>query len=246
MRIYRNFVEATNEIKRELAEMSIVVHPKTYQDKNIEYDPRYDTFELQNYIYCVTSPNPDDLTPTRPWVDLELAERLEGGGMCNPGEAWKTRPEVWTQFLQCPPDCIGERIDKKYCEPLPCSYSRFSYTYDERMFFQIREIISEIKSNPNSRQLYMSIWDPISDIKNLGGKARIPCSLGYLFQVRRDQLNMTYLMRSSDFVTHWQNDVYLALKLQEYIAERTGYPVGMFTHYMGSLHVFRKDVEGVF
>jgi thymidylate synthase len=53
-------------------------------------------------------------------------------------------------------------------------------------------------------------------------------------------------MRSCDFSTHFPNDVYLAIKLLEYIAGITGYEVGSFTHTIFSLHVYRKDLKEVF
>ena len=43
-----------------------------------------------------------------------------------------------------------------------------------------------------------------------------------------------------------QNDIYLAVKLMKYVAQRTGYESGNYTHFMGSLHIYKKDVEGVF
>jgi len=182
--------------------------------------------ELQNYIYTVTQPNLRDLSPNQPWADLEFTERIYGGGHDNPGHAWKSRADVWRQFLQ--------------------ENGKFSYTYDERMFFQLVPIIKELRENPDSRQLFMGIWDPYTDVNRLGGVARVPCTLGYLFQVREGQLHMTYMMRSSDFSTHFQNDVYLAFMLQMYVASKINIPVGRFTHYMGSLHLFRKDAHGIF
>ena len=51
MRIFMNFNEAKEEIKRDLAEMGIVVKPKTMQDKIIEGNEDYETKELQNYSF---------------------------------------------------------------------------------------------------------------------------------------------------------------------------------------------------
>jgi thymidylate synthase len=206
--------------------MGIRVHPKSYQDKNVEGNPDFDTLELQNYTYCVTAPDTAGLEPTQPWASQEFRERVLGEGMCNPGVAWVYRPEVWKQFLQ--------------------PNGKFAYTYDERMYYQLQPIITELSQNPDSRQLFLSIWDPDIDIYKLGGISRVPCSIGYIIQARRGAINLTYLMRSCDFATHFVNDVYLAHKLQRHIAEKVDMPVGIFTHYIASLHVFHKDVEGVF
>ena len=204
--------------------MGIPVHPKSYQNKIVEGNSDFDTLELQNYIYTVTEPQLGHLNPTQPWADVEFTERVSNR-MINPGEAWKARPEVWEQFLD--------------------DRGHFDYTYPQRMFGQISPIIGELQDNPDSRQLFLSIWDP-RDIHSVGGKERIPCSLGYLFQARQGQLHMTYMMRSSDLATHFENDVYLAHKLQCYVAQQTNLPVGRFTHYIASLHLFRKDGEGIF
>lgn len=233
MRIYGNFKEATNEIKRDLAEMGIEVKPKSYQDKNVEGNPDFFTKELQNYIYTVTSPKLPDLDATQPWAKLEFIERVSPTPV-NPGEAYKTRPEVWNQFLN--------------------HYKEFDYTYSERLCFrswggvisQIENAIRILKNDPDSRQCYISIWDKDIDIIAAGGSQRIPCTLGYQFQIRNGALNVTYLQRSSDFATHFQNDLYLAHKLQLHIANELKIPVGLYTHWIGSLHIFQKDIKGVF
>ncbi len=226
MRFYVGFGEAVDEIKRELAEMGIRVQPQTMQDKIVADDSAYNTMELQNYMYMVSKPvkTLGALKPNQPWADKEFSERITESYI-NPGEAYKERIEVWKDFLH-----DGE----------------FAYTYNERMGWALPTLIAELKKNPNSRQLYLGIWDPQVDIERLGGQSRVPCSLGYLFQLRRGNLNMTYFMRSCDFITHYHNDAYLAVKLLEYVAKQTEHCVGTFTHYMGSLHVYQKDVEGVF
>lgn len=216
--------------------MGIRVETKSYQNKDIEGVPAFSTMELQNYIYMVVEPRFEDLNPTQPWADAEWKERLKGirGIPVNPGEAYKLRPEVWEQFLvPCP--CGSDRCPR-----------RFDYSYAERLDAAgVLDVIDRIKTDPESRQLYITIWNP-QDTDYIGGKRRVPCSLGYQFMIREGALHMTYLMRSSDFYTHFQNDLYLALKLQTYVAEQTGYPVGRFTHFMGSLHIYQKDIEQVF
>ena len=234
MRIYSNFQEAISEVSRDLAEMGILVHPKSYQDKIVEGDSRFTTMELQNYIYTVTDPRCVDLSPSQPWADLEFGERISKEPI-NPGEAYLTRKDIWDQFL----------IKDEY------GRDKFAYTYAERLhnFNQIESLISTMKNDKSSRQGFISIWEQ-GDITRTGGISRIPCSLGYLFQIRRDRLNMTYLQRSSDFVTHFTNDVYLATKLQSFICtelkKSMDLEMGGFTHWVGSLHAFKKDLSHIF
>lgn len=224
MRFYKDFKQALNEIRRDLGELGIRVHVPTVQDKNVADNPDYDTMELQNYIYTVLQPVLRDLEPTQPWADLEWAERVNRD-FTNPGGAWKTRENIWREFIHD---------------------GKFAYTYSERIGDRIDKIIRELKRHPESRQLFLSIWDPILDIDNLGGRARVPCSLGYWFLYRQGRLDMTYLQRSSDYSTHFQNDLYLATKMLFYVAGEAGVKPGHLIHWVGSLHIFKKDVEGVF
>ena len=57
---------------------------------------------------------------------------------------------------------------------------------------------------------------------------------------------MTYQQRSADFITHFENDIYLACKLQYWVAAQLNWEVGRYTHFIGSLHTFEKDVSQAF
>lgn len=231
MRLYVKAEEAFEEIKRDLAEMGIWVRPKTMQDKIIEGNPDYETTELQNYSYTILNAKSSEIpNVTQPWADAEFQEWITkpvDGKFINPGEAWKLRNDVWDEFLHD---------------------GKFGYTYNELIWNndQFTKIVNRLKEDPDSRQLWISLWDPTRDPDLLGGVSRVPCSLGYAFQVREGKLNMHYVMRSCDFSTHFANDVYLAIKLLEYVAELTGYEVGNFTHTVFSLHIYKKDLKGVF
>lgn len=240
MRIYINAEEMIEETKRDLAEMGIVVRPATMQDKYIKGNPDYETRELQNYSYCLLDAKSQEIPGViHPWADAEFQERVtdpwtrasNGGVMypnfINPGKAWELRKEVWTEYLH---------------------EGKMAYTYNELLWNndQLTKIINRLKEDPDSRQLWISLWNPEKDPDFLGGVSRVPCSLGYGLQVRDGKLNLHYVMRSCDFATHFRNDVYLAIKFLEWVSEKTGYPVGSFTHTIFSLHVYNKDVEGVF
>lgn len=245
MRIYTNAQEMVEEVKRDLAEMGIVVRPATMQDKYVKGNPDYETKELQNYSYCLLNARSQDIPGvTQPWADAEFKERVTDPwerysdgepliesisfpNFINPGEAWKLREEVWSEYMHD---------------------GKLAYTYNELLWNndQLTKIMNRLKEDPDSRQLWISLWNPDKDPDFLGGISRVPCSLGYGLQVRDGKLNLHYVMRSCDFVTHFRNDVYLAIKFLEWVAEKTGYPVGDFTHTMFSCHVYNKDIQGVF
>lgn len=242
MRIFMDFKETREEIKRDLAEMGIKVVPKSFQNKTSEEG--FETKELRNYDYTILNPNPTEIlgySADQEWCMLEANERFCGRRM-NPGEAWKLREEYWSQFA----DEKG-RQDYTY----PERFNPFVLGKEGRTIDQIDKVVQELAENPDSRQCYISIWEP-QDVQYLGGKKRVPCSLGYLIQIREEQLHITYFQRSCDFYEHYVNDVYLAVALAQEIAmgvnivAGTDYKVGSFTHFVGSMHIYAKDIKEVF
>lgn len=233
-RLFADFPEAQNEITRDLAELGVNVQPETMQDRYVANNPQFLTKELMNYSYSVLNPQYDEIEGVHAeWVQQEWEDRLIGE--LNPGRAWKLRPDVWEQFLE---KDFGEADHGS-------RLVQFSYTYSRRMGGKhIKKIIEELQTHPHSRQLWLPVWWPIDADRR--GERRVPCSLGYWLVQRSGALHMTYVMRSCDFYTHYANDVALATMLLHFISKNTDLDLGTFTHFVGSLHVYAKDVEDVF
>ena len=232
MRFYRDFPEAVNEIRRELKEMGIRVHPNSVQNMDVTGNPDYTTLELQNYQYLVTNPDYSQIPLKVPeWAEAEFEERTSGIPL-NPGDAWRLREEYWKQFLV--------PSNMKHGDP-----QIFDYAYPQRMEKPLREVIRALQKDPNTRRAFLSIFDRYEDCPD-DMTVRIPCSLGYHFLYRQGQLNVTYLLRSSDFFEHFNYDIYLADRLKCHIATECGMKPGTFSHWIGSLHCFEKNVAEVF
>jgi len=228
MRIYANCLEAVKEIERDLFEMGIQVQPDTMQDKIVKDDPNFLTLELSPYGFTIVAGGQKDkeeflkyLNVPQDWADAEFEERISKKS-CNPGKAWELRRYLWEEFIH----------DNK-----------FSYTYAKRFKNQLDVIINELKIHPNTRQAIIQIYSYLLDINSLGGKKRIPCSLNVQFLIREGKLKMIYTMRSNDFLTFFASDNYLAMRLQEYIAEQLKIEVGSYTFFTGSLHCYKKDMK---
>lgn len=231
MRIYSSTYELMSETGRNLWEMGLEVKPKTYQNKNIEGKDEFITKELICEQYCLTKmPDPEFLftyTNSKDWADAEFKERINTS-IINPGEAWKLRKEVWEEFLV---------------------NGRFDYTYNERMSYVIEDLISLLRKDPDTRKAVIPIFNSdqeFLDTYYYNGSKRIPCSMYYDFLIRENasgkrQLNICYHQRSSDFITHFGNDVYLAWKLMEYVSEKLGILPGYLYHTIDSLHAYKKD-----
>lgn len=236
MRIYANAYELMSEMGRNLFEMGRENCPKTMQNKIVEGNDDFITKELICEQYCLLDlPDPDMLfvfNHSREWADKEFCERVSKLDN-NPGEAYKLMENVWGEFL-----------DKS---------GKFDYTYNERLnhipgsiLNPISEVIELLKKDPDTRKAILPIYSTMDTMYIYSGAKRIPCSMYYDFLIRpnvkgEDQLNICYHQRSSDFVTFFGSDVYLAWKMMAYIAAAVGVKVGNLYHTIDSLHSYKKD-----
>lgn len=230
MRIFKNCFEAASELKREVKEMGSEVHLQTMQDKDIEGDPDYFTKELLGYSYMIAEPADKDTMlevfgklEGKPWAEQEFKDRISEEFL-NPGNAWELRKEVWEEFLHD---------------------GKFAYAYSERIGLQVKLVIEELKKHPASRQGIIGIWNPMIDVARLG-KERVPCSMFYQVIIRNGKLNMVYVTRSNDVYEHWPYDIWLAIRLQEHIADQLGMEIGKFYQFITSFHTYNYKQREVF
>lgn len=230
MRIYSNSFELMSELGRELNSYGQTIKPKTYQNQVIEGKEEFETKELICQQYCLTSlGDPVWLfifSHSKEWADEEFKERINTSEVINPGKAWELRKDLWEQFL----------VDGK-----------FDYTYNERMAI-LPYTIQLLRSDSDTRKAVLPIFNGNGEDDTLyyHGNKRIPCSMYYDFLIRQNGkgekvLHICYHQRSSDFVTHFGNDVYLAWRLMEYVAQEVGVKPGYLYHTIDSLHSYKKD-----
>ena len=226
-RIFKDCLEAQKEIQRDLYEMGTEVQSYSMQDKVVIHDEDYLTKELQGYSYSILNFEDVDVMEGLDlnWALMDIEERLNPN-LVNPGDAWKKRDKVWGEFLHD---------------------GRFSYTYNERIRTQLYPVIKELQMHPTSRQAIIEIHNNIMDLQNMGGQRRIPCSMFYQFLLRNDKLDIYYIMRSCDFITHWPFDVWQAINMLIKVSKVVDVQPGKFMHYVTSLHAYKKDMpDGIF
>lgn len=230
MRIYSNSFELMSEMGRELNSYGQTVKPKTYQNKVIEGNEDFITKELICQQYCLTSlGDPVWLfvfSHSKEWADAEFQERIDISDITNPGKAWELRKDLWEQFLV---------------------NGKFDYTYNERMVI-LPYTIQLLKSDSDTRKAVLPIFNGNGEDDTLyyHGNKRIPCSMYYDFLIRQNGkgekvLHICYHQRSSDFAQHFGNDIYLAWRLMEYVAQEVGVKPGYLYHTIDSLHIYKKD-----
>ena len=99
-------------------------------------------------------------------------------------------------------------------------------------------------------------WMSHADLQACIEKKRVPCSLGYHFIMRNDELHIVYYLRSCDFVRHFRDDVYMTIRLLLWVLEQCrlttqdhpwdNVKTGTLTMHMTSLHIFKADYPILF
>jgi len=203
-----------------------------------------------------------------PWAEDHFLERV-GGEPLNPSPS-----EAWWPFRE---KKNGETNASHKSEG-----AAFSHTYPERMwpkwagpiyeemensnsldwtpregirfeYGDLNDVVNQLVRSPNTRQAYLPIWFP-EDTGAVHGK-RVPCTLGYHFIIRDGSLDMSYFMRSTDLLRHFQDDIYLAGRLMQWmvmrindVSDEMDYPydtplqVGNLIFHTANMHIFDGDV----
>lgn len=253
MRIYTDCRELMSEMGRDLWEMGQIVKPKTYQNKVIDGNEDFITKELICKQYCLTSLDEAKYLfayiGSPEWAIAEFGERVQFPAI-NPGEAYQLRPEMWEQFL------VNGKLDYTYGE-------RFNQLvqYNGSNTSLLMAIAKQLAHDPDTRKAILPVYGVhreqlidkeycTLDIDRMDGHARIPCSMYFDFLLRNGKLNICYHQRSSDFVQHFGNDVFLAWKLMQYMVklindisgdESDVIEEGYLYHTIDSLHSYQKD-----
>lgn len=247
------------------------VEVPTWQALDVRDMPQGSTHELTDVTLHFTLPA-DSISelqrrvePNLPWAENQFRERVEGVPL-NPGETYKEWP--WAHRL-------NEHKEQ----------GEFSHTYMERYwpkqagnilkgfppgpkregalqnvglryaYGDLEDLIRLLHREPTTRQAYLPVFFP-EDTGAVSGE-RVPCTLGYLFSMRKGKLNITYHIRSCDFLRHFRDDVYMTARLCQWVCNEAFPPSesidrgeglilpGRLTMHIGSLHVFEGDLPNL-
>lgn len=208
------------------------------------------------------------------WAEDHFLERV-GGEPLNPSPS-----EQWWPFRKKSADGDTNKDHKSEGEA-------FSHTYPERMwpkranggqerithtqdgdwptsvnhrgirfeYGDLNDVVNQLVKSPLTRQAYLPIWFP-EDTGAVHGK-RVPCTLGYHFIIRGGKLDISYFMRSTDLLRHYQDDVYMAMRLAQWVVaevnRRMEYKydeptppgheleVGNLIFHTANMHIFEGD-----
>lgn len=260
--ILREALLSAPEVKTERWQ-GVPMNTDTYEVRNVNFEvPLKNTWHLGYWQ--------GDVRPNLPWADDHFLERV-GGEPLNPGTQWRN----WPYALRADKFRTAEKFNHTYMERLWPKFARRTETGvlpigapnwprrfpegDKRPKFGIahgygdlQDLVELLAEEPYTRQAWIPTFFPEDTGKSDGGRKM--CTLGYQIMVRDGEAHIWYPLRSCDFVRHWADDCYLAIRMLMWIADQcrriaprnwSEIKLGTFAMHCTSLHIFRSDREGL-
>ena len=110
---------------------------------------------------------------------------------------------------------------------------------DGRVIDQLTWVRDEIRTNPNSRRLIVSAWNP-ADVNDM---ALPPCHCLFQFNVMDGRLNCQLYQRSADVFLGVPFNIASYALLTMMMAQATGLKPGEFVHTLGDAHLYLNHME---
>lgn len=110
---------------------------------------------------------------------------------------------------------------------------------DGRAIDQISEVVQLIKTNPNSRRLIVSAWNP-AEIPKM---ALAPCHCFFQFYIGNGRLSCQLYQRSADIFLGVPFNIASYALLTMMMAQVTGLQPGDFVHTLGDAHLYLNHFE---
>ena len=104
---------------------------------------------------------------------------------------------------------------------------------------QIKIVIDQIKTNPDSRRHIVSAWNP-EDVPSM---ALPPCHTLFQFYVAEGKLSCQLYQRSGDIFLGIPFNIASYALITHLIARETGLEVGDFVHTIGDAHIYSNHLE---
>jgi len=112
---------------------------------------------------------------------------------------------------------------------------------DGRTHDQLKEVIEQIKTNPNSRRLIISAWN----VGDLDKMALPPCHTLFQFYVVNGKLSCQLYQRSGDLFLGVPFNIASYALLTMMISQVCDLEPGEFIHTFGDVHIYLNHIEQV-
>jgi len=114
-------------------------------------------------------------------------------------------------------------------------------TADGRNIDQLKDVINQIKNNPDSRRLIVSAWN-VGEIDKM---ALPPCHCFYQFYVVNGTLSCMLYQRSADVFIGVPFNIASYALFTMMLAQVCGLKPGEFVHTLGDAHIYLNHVDQV-
>lgn len=245
----RNFEEVVRYIRRRLIEAEVI---DTGEWQAIQRAPQSLMAEIEDISFTIDIPCSiaaweSDIKPNQPWAEDHFQERVSGQPLNPPpSSAWwpfasnnNQRFKAEEKFSHTYP----ERLWPKYVSDEQIKENGGTVRHGIRFpYGDLADVVKLLKERPGTRQAYIPIWFPEDGAASLLNE-RVPCTLGYHLMRRHDLLKIVYYIRSCDFLRHFRDDVYMAGRLCQWVADQIDVPPGRLVMHISSMHVFKADIN---
>ncbi len=257
--IYPNFDLGIEAIQKKFLNTGRVINVNNWQSVSVKGTPKERMFEALHLFWQVQIPPADQwveqIKPNVEWADEHFQERVSGMPLNPPPShvrwpyAQKDNAEHGgnKQFSHTYPERIwpkmaGELGDRFHNNEALNEGIRYEYG-------DLNDMVSLLIKDKYTRQAFLPIWFP-EDTGAVAGQ-RVPCTIGYHFIFRHGFLHITYWIRSCDYLRHFRDDVYLALKLADWVLDQLkdmdpenwrDVKLGIFTMHIVNLHIFEPEI----
>ncbi|MCE1156102.1 MAG: thymidylate synthase [Bacteroidales bacterium] len=106
---------------------------------------------------------------------------------------------------------------------------------------QIAEVVTALKTNPDSRRIIVSAWN-VADLPNMNLP---PCHAFFQFYVVDGKLSLQLYQRSADIFLGVPFNIASYALLLQMMAQVTGLKPGEFIHTFGDAHIYMNHMEQV-
>ena len=110
---------------------------------------------------------------------------------------------------------------------------------DGREIDQFRDVLAELRRNPDSRRLVVSAWN----VADLPAMALQPCHALFQFYVADGQLSCQLYQRSGDIFLGVPFNIASYALLTHMVAQACDLEVGDFVHTLGDAHLYANHFE---